>query len=623
MRSLAHIPIILAFGLSGCTQTTPDLPDVLLITWDTVRADHVGNPSTPTWNRLAETGVVFTEARTPVPITLPAHASVMTGENPPIHGARDNGTWPVTDGLPTLAERFRNAGWSTGAFVSASVLDSRYGVARGFSTYNDHIRPGKDRVVAHRVGSETVEQATAWLVDRPTDQPVFMWLHLFDPHRPWDASEDPEVSDYLAAISKADRATARIIDVMEARGRLDSSIIVITSDHGEGLGEHGEETHGYFAYDSTLRVPLMIWVGPSATTATATQKRTVEGPASLLDIAPTLTAATGLETIGSSGIELLKNRKLKRIPSRNLTFETVTPALDFDTAPIFGLIDNNQRSLFDLPTPEKYQLDSDPKQLVNRYREDDAKPMRTAMAKFPRHWPPTADPMALSDSEREALESLGYITRSETSTEVSTIDPKDRIDLFNLLTNTPSEPAVKLLERADAMIERHGMVPALMLFKADLYDALARPLDALSTVKQAATAHPDDRDLNGEYLNRSRALMELRRLATAIEDERAQTAYDPSIERDLALTYHRLQRFNEAEIIYRALLKQQPANDEVRVDFARMFASQQRYDAALGTLAPAMRRPSRSAMIDCMAGRLMSRGKEREEEAKRLLKHCE
>lgn len=622
MRVATAIVSILVASTIGCTPDAPDLPDVVLITWDTVRADHVGNASTPTWNALAADGVVFNEARSPVPLTLPAHASMMTGENPPTHGARDNGTWPVVEGLPILADHFRSAGWTTGAFVSASVLDSRYGIARGFSTYNDHIRPGKDRVVAHRPGSETVEQAVAWLGDRPVEQPVFLWVHLFDPHRPWDSSENPAVSDYQTAIGEADRLTQRILDIMEARGRLSSSIIALTSDHGEGLGEHGEETHGYYAYDSTLRVPLLLWVGANVRTATPTTGTTVTGPVSLVDIAPTLSVAAGLEPIGTAGVDLLHKRHAETVPARLLSFETVTPAMDFDAAPIFGLVDTQSRALIDLPKREKYHLDSDPKQLVNRYRTGDDTAMNAALESFDRAWPPSSDPINLSDEEREALESLGYIMRTPTTYEPSRVDPKDRIDLFNLLTNTPTEPAVHLLDRANRLIADHGMVPALMLFKADLYDALARPLDALDTVRQAATAHPEDNDLNGEFLSRSRAINELRRLATAIEDDRASKPYDLTIERDLALTYHRLQRFDDAEAIYRRILAKQPTNDSVRVDLARMFASQQRYDAALSTLAPAMRRPTRSSDVDCMAGRLMSRGKNNAAEAERLLSYC-
>ena len=619
MRTQLPIVVTLAAGLSSCSGSSQALPDVLLITWDTVRADHVGDHWTPIYNRLAQRAVVFPEARTTAPITLPAHASMMTGETPPIHGARDNGTWPMVESLPTLAERYREAGWTTGAFISASVLDSRYGIARGFSTYNDHIRPGKDRIVAHRAGDETVEHAIDWLVDKPADQPVFLWVHLFDPHRPWDTSTKPDTTDYQSAIGLADEATGRLLDAMDARGRLESSIIALTSDHGEGLGEHGEETHGFFVYDSTTRVPLMVWVGDDVSTHDPTTAKSVPGPASILDIATTMLTASGLAPIGSESIDLLS---VDVVPSRSLSVETVTPALDFGAAPIFGVYDGSERVWYDTPRRERYHLDSDPKQLVNRYRPEHASEADAIFARFPRKWPPTDDPMALSPEDREALEALGYITRSVAPTAGSTIDAKDMVELFNLLTNTPDETPLTLISRADKMIDTHGVVPALMLFKADLLDALARPVDALQTVKDAATAHPSDRDLNGEYLQRRRALEELGRLATAIEDELSNNPDDLTAQRDLALTYHRLQRFEDAEKLYQRILRARPREDDVRVDMARMYASQQRYDVALGTLAPAMRRPNRSPAIDCMAGQLMKRGLGRDAEAEVLLKRC-
>jgi len=608
--------------MGGCTTTVPDLPDVLLITWDTVRADHVGEAWTPTWNQLAERAVVFSDARTPAPNTLPAHASIMTGEPPPAHGARDNGTWPVNESLTTVAERFRDAGWTTGAFVSASTLDSRNGIGRGFATYNDHIRPGAERVVARRDGIDTVEAAIDWLMDKPPEQPVFMWVHLFEPHRPWDSTQNPNQTDYQAAIRKTDKATARLMDVMDARNRLESSIIAITSDNGEGLGEHGEDSHGYLAYESTIRVPLLFWVGDSVSTAEATSPVTIGGPASLLDVATTLTSAAGLKPVGSSGIDLLSVVDSGFVPSRSLSVETVIPALEFDAAPIFGVI-NPTRAWYDTPDPERYHLDSDPKQLVNRYRAGDQNKAQAVFQKFPRRWPPTSDTTAPSAEEIEALESLGYTAKTTKNTAASISDPKSKIALFNLLTNPPQVPASELLKLADAMLEKHGMIPVLMLFKADIYDSLARPVDARAVVRLASTAHPADRDLHSEYLTRTRKLEELRRLADAIESELVEKPGDTATRRDLALTYHRLQRFESAEAVYRQLLSEDPAQDDVRVDLARMFASQERFDTALSTLAPALRRPDHSPGVDCLAGQVMSRGLGREKESTPLLKHCE
>ena len=618
----AWLYAFLLFVTTSCAGQNQQRPDVLIVTWDTVRADHVGQAHTPVWNELAQRSVVFTEARTPVPITLPAHASMMTGLNPPEHGARDNGTWPVNVAVPTVAELFRDAGWSTAAFVSASVLDSRYGISRGFSTYNDHIARGKSRVVSHRPGAQTVEHALDWLADKDDEQPIFLWVHLFDPHRPWDPATTGNQTPYQAAIGLADTATKKLLDAIDARGNKENSIVIIASDHGEGLGDHGEETHGYFAYDSTIRVPLLLFIGSEVSTNSTTAQE-VKGPASLLDIPNTLSEAAGLTSFPNDGISLLPHINGTPVHARTLSVETVTPALDFDTAPIFGVFDHNKRAWYDLPTPERYHLDSDPKQLVNRYRPSHKEAADKLFQQFPRRWPPTTDPMALSNEDREALEALGYITRSELPDATSTIDPKDRIDLFNLLTQTPDENAMELLERTDKMVEKHGHVPPLMLFKADLYDALARPVDALETVRMAVESHPEDRDLNGEYLSRKQKMTKLQQLADAIALELKGNPKDLVTRRDMALTLHRLQRFKEAEQIYRSILEEDPSNDETRVDMARMLASQQRYDAALGTLAPALRRPGHDNAVDCMAGRLMSRGLGRADEAQKLLSKCD
>lgn len=613
--------VVAAVGL-GCSTPSDQKPDVLLITWDTVRADHVGQPWTPTWNELSKQSAVFTNARTPAPITLPAHASIMTGYTPPQHQARDNGTWPVASTLPTLAERFRDGGWSTGGFISATVLDSRYGIARGFSTFNDHIRPGVNRTVAHRPGLETVAAAVEWLGDKEIDQAVFMWVHLFDPHRPWTPSEDPSRSDYQAAIAKADAATSTLIDAFRARGTFESSILVLASDHGEGLGEHGEQTHGYFAYDSTIRVPMLMRIGPGNAIA-PTEGIKVGGMASLLDVTPTVLAAAGLEPMTTEGLDLSEALSGQPISPRALSVEAMTPALDFDAAPIFGVYDTHKQVWYDSPLPERYRIDSDPKQLVNRYVPADKTEATDTFSQFPRKWPQTSDPMALSEQDREALEALGYITRPEIPTSVSTVDAKDRVAMFNLLTNTPEGSAMELLEQAESMTDAHGPVPALMLFRADLLDALGRSLDALDVVRTAAMAHPSDRDLNGEFLKREEERAHLQQMSVAIRRELQENPSNGEAQRDLAITLHRLQRFREAEQLYRQLLEAHPANDEFRVDLARMFASQARYDTALSTLAPALRRPKHDPSVDCLAGKLMSRGKDRDEAAAVLLSRCE
>lgn len=612
---------LLLMGLS-CSSANDSGPDILIVTWDSVRADHVGGTNTPVWNELASHSAVFTHTRTPSPITLAAHASIMTGQTPPIHGARNNGTWPLIESVPTLAERFKNAGWATGAFVSATTLDSRNGIARGFNTYNDHIRPSQSRGIGRRSGTDTVTQALEWLTYRDSDQPIFLWVHLFEPHSPWAEATHGEQSPYEAAIATADTNTGILLDALEARGSVNNSVIVIASDHGEGLGEHGESSHGYFAYDSTIRVPMMLHIGDEVG-VTPTNGTTVSGSTSLVDIAPTLLSAAKLTPMISAGVNLIPYLNGKPIPSRNLTVETVLPELEFDAAPIFGVYDKDQTSWYDLPDAERYRLDSDPKQLINRFHSKDEPKAKRLFQKFDRRWPPEANLQPLSGDEQEALEDMGYAQPTDTKEQQVLADPKLRIKLFELLTQTPDESATQLLDRANAEIRQHGPVPALMLFKSDLLDAIGRPVDALHTISVAALAHPKDKGLAAEQLQRRRTLEELRNLASAIQEELDQSPNDMVAQKDLALTLHRLQDFDGATAKYRAILQQEPGNDEVRLDLARIFAAQEKYQTALALLAPALQRPGHSSAVDCMAGLLMSRGMGRAAKAKRLLTKCE
>ncbi|MGB0639138.1 MAG: sulfatase-like hydrolase/transferase [Myxococcota bacterium] len=611
--------LLLSFSCSSANESGPD---ILIVTWSSVRADHVGGSNTPVWNELASRSAVFTQTRTPSPITLPAHASIMTGQNPPVHGARNNRTWPLIESVPTLAERFKDAGWATGAFVSTSTLDSRNGIARGFNTYNDHIRPSESRGIGRRSGTDTVTQALEWLTYREPNQPLFLWVHLFDAHGPREESTNSAQSAYETAIAKADTNTGILLDALEARGSANNSIIVIASDHGEGLGEHGESSHGYFAYDSTVRVPMMLHIGEDAG-ATPTNETTVSGSTSLIDIAPTLLSAAKLAPMKSAGVNLMPFLHGKTIPPRNLTVETVLPELDFNAAPIFGVYDKDQVSWYDLPTPERYRLDSDPKQLINRFHPKDEPKAQQLFQKFDRRWPPEANLQHLSDEEQKALEDMSYVQPKTPEHQQALADPKLRINLFELLTQTPDEPATQLLERANAEIQKHGPVPALMLFKSDILDAIGRPVDALHTISVAALAHPNDKELATEQLHRKRKLAELRKLASAIQQELEQSPNDLVAQKDLALTLHRLQDFDGATKQYRSILQQDPGNDEARLDLARIFAAQDKYQTALALLAPALQRPGHPDAVDCLAGRLMSRGMGRAAEAEQLLAKCE
>lgn len=298
----------------------PHKPNVLVITLDTVRADRIGcyapgDPylSTPTIDTLATRGTRFTRAFTVVPLTLPAHASLFTARTPLATKVRDNANVRLADEEQTLAEVLAGLGYDTGAFVSAATTASALGLAQGFATYDDAFMDGEADTtgevwVRERDGAETVDRALAWLKPRvDSDRPWFLWVHLFDPHHPYappadlrpDSRRRPadsslpgtlDPSTYDAEITYADAQVRRLLDSLEPREGQDISrsargrtLIALTSDHGDGLGDHGESTHGYFAFASTMRIPLIL-SGPGVRSGTVDETRT----ASIVDVMPTL-----------------------------------------------------------------------------------------------------------------------------------------------------------------------------------------------------------------------------------------------------------------------------------------------------------------------------------------------
>ncbi len=276
-------------------QTPEGPPSILLISIDTTRADRLGcygrQPSpTPHIDRWAAEGVVFESALTPIPVTLPAHTTLMTGTLPWRHGVRDNGVYRVPSDVPTLAESFAEAGYDTAAVVGAAVLDRQYGLDRGFGSYDDVKTAGGGLAIAERRARQVTDAALARAQSlRP---PFVLFVHYFDPHAAYDPpppfAARYRSEPYVGEIASVDAEIGRLRESLEAKGLLENTVVVVTSDHGEGLGEHGEATHGVFLYQSTLHVPLVIrapgWP----------RGHRVAGTVSLADVAPTLLDLAGL-----------------------------------------------------------------------------------------------------------------------------------------------------------------------------------------------------------------------------------------------------------------------------------------------------------------------------------------
>jgi arylsulfatase A-like enzyme/Tfp pilus assembly protein PilF len=429
---------------------TPEKPSVILVTIDTLRADHVGSygyaaAETPNIDALARAGARFTHAYTPVPITLPAHTSLLTGMFPMATGIHDFSGNKLPANIPTLARILREQGYTTAAFIGSAVLDSRFGLNQGFDTYFDHfdfsrlLETNLDQM--ERRGDLVVDEALSWLKRSPR-RPLFLWVHLYDPHHPYTPPE-PFASRFRARpydgeIAFADAQAGRLFSALQQEGIFNSSLVVLAGDHGEGLGEHGEETHGFFIYNSTLHIPLVIKVPGAA-------PRVVEEEVSLTDVMPTILQALKISAPaslqGRSALGLVQGRAGSS-PS-NLYAETYLPLLHFRWNQLRSLQSRGIKYI-EAPKPEIYDLKTDPNELRNLFstRRATGNEMRDRLNGLIRRLTPSGgmagereftDPALL-----ERLKSLGYVAVSAgTFAEaggLSLPDPKDRIEIYELVS---------------------------------------------------------------------------------------------------------------------------------------------------------------------------------------------
>ncbi|MFN0006970.1 MAG: sulfatase-like hydrolase/transferase [Planctomycetota bacterium] len=299
LSGLLSIGVLSAAACSSAEEPAPRLEhNVLLITLDTTRADRLGcyghtASTSPRMDQLAERGVRFENAIAQVPLTLPSHTSLMTGTYPVSNGVRVNDVGGLGSELPTLAELLRKRGLRTGAFIACWELDSRFGLGRGFDHYDDDMPVGADGldVAAQRSGAVVCDRALAWLGSKP-DQPFFAWVHFFDPHAPYDtAAPDGRSFDdpYDAEIAFVDAQVGRLLDWLDAAGKVDNTLVAVVGDHGEAFGDRGEDEHGLLLYASTLRVPFIL-----SDPTRLPKGRTVEKPVGVVDLMPTLLDVLGI-----------------------------------------------------------------------------------------------------------------------------------------------------------------------------------------------------------------------------------------------------------------------------------------------------------------------------------------
>lgn len=424
----------------------PPPPDVILITIDTVRADHLAcygykEIQTPTLDALARDGVVFERAISQVPLTWPSHAVILTGTYPFQNGVQDFTGQPLDAKFRSVAQTFKQHGYATGAVVSAFVLDRSWGLARGFDFYDDAFAPeefaNRDLGLVDRRAGESVDRALVWLKKNPR-RPFFFWLHLYDPHSPYDPPE-PYRSQYKGhlydgEIAYADHELGRLMAWLKQNHLYDSSLIAFLSDHGESLGEHGEHEHGFFLYNATTHVPLIV--KPAA--ASHVHPGRVTHPVETTAVAPTLLGAAHIRD--SMGGQLQSQSLLGGANSaeESAYSETFYPFSSFGWSPLHAL-ETSHYHYIDAPEPELYDLNTDPDEKLNVAAQQTAtvavlKDKLQARLRV-RPYSPSGAASGLSPDALDKLRSLGYVAyRSPVSAGALTSglpDPKTKLWEFN------------------------------------------------------------------------------------------------------------------------------------------------------------------------------------------------
>jgi len=436
--------------------------NILFIIIDTLRADRVGfsgyDVATPHMDSLALGGTRFVDATCQYPMTLPSHASIMTGTFPQFHGIRNNGNYYLDDEFTTLAEVMKENGFATSAFIGSIVLDSKFGLSQGFDHYDDSFRTPDylENIESQNLAQDVYHSAKHWF-DANYEKKFFMWVHFYDPHAPYlppPPFDKKYENPYDGEVAYTDVYIGKLVDMLKSKGKYENTVIVVAGDHGEGLGEHEELTHGIFLYDTTVKVPLFFHC-PGIIPG----KKIVEEQARTVDIMPTILDILKIKkphsVQGLSLIPFMQGNGRKEIYSYA---ETYFAFLSNGWAPLQCLRGNGFK-LIKAPKPELYDLTVDPGELHNILDENpqQARKMLKQLdgwLKMPRA-KKTADKTDLNLRERKKLESLGYVEFFDEKNldKAGLSDPKDKIQLFNQIQVADDLLSEGRLEEASAILD--------------------------------------------------------------------------------------------------------------------------------------------------------------------------
>lgn len=588
------LPVLLAAStLAGACARVPEPPrparHLVVVTVDTLRADRLGcygstTVATPRLDRIAREGAIAPDASVHVPLTRPSHASLFTGLLPAAHGIRDNVSPALDAGVPTLAETLHAAGFRTAAFVSSIVLSRQSGLHRGFDVYSDAFDAGEDDArflnSIQKRGDGPTAEAIAWLEkEAPSGARLFAWLHLYDPHDPYEPPE-PHASRYAGRpydgeVAYADELVGRLDDALARLGLRDDALLVVTSDHGEGLGEHGEEVHGYFVYETTLRVPLLLR-GPGIAAGTR-----VPGTAHTIDLLPTAQAMLGLPAPArTDGRDLAPALRGGPAPPEAPTYaESLTPLLHYGWSDLRALSDGRFKYIL-APRPELYDLREDPRELRNLAEADGARAqaMRAALLKRIEGETRAAATVSVPPEVLERLGALGYVGGGSNPAPTGA-DPKDKLEDYKAVNRLVREGLTRLHDRDFVgSAERFRALRARGIDSFESRYYLGRALVGLSRWREAAAEFEGALRWQPAYVAAHEALASCRErmgdrrgALAALREGQRRSPRDPRLFDAEAGLQRRLGDLAAARRAYEAVLPLAPKDALVRVQLGELL----------------------------------------------------
>jgi arylsulfatase A-like enzyme/thioredoxin-like negative regulator of GroEL len=587
--------------------------NLLIVTLDTLRADHVGSygytaARTKHLDALGARGMRFDRATTVAPLTLPAHSSLLTGTFPAFHGVRDNGGFYLGDDQVTLAELLKERGFRTGGFVSAFVLDSRWGIAQGFERFFDEFDFSKYEKAAgmdaiQRPGRETVDAALAWLAE-DRRKPFFAWVHLYDPHTPYAAPPEQAslfprslTGAYDAEIAEADTQLGRLLDALEGDGRLRSTLVAVLADHGEMLGEHGEATHGFFVYEAAVRIPMVL-AGPGV------PARVVKDQVRIVDVMPTalelLDVPPPAAIQGASLMPLARGERL----GLQAVAESWYPRFHYGWSELVTIQDERLK-LIRAPRPELFDMQRDPGEQsdlasAEPRQVDVLRGVLEEMLGRLGSGRSVTGPQAMDAETAERLQALGYVGGAISARHLEERprgDPKDKIELYNLLKRSTSASADGRLDEAlgfvRRVLEQDPEVLEGHMLLGNFLSKGGKHAEAVDAYKRALALDPDHHE---SVFRLALAYKELGRPADArLGFERAQQL-DP---RNLRITLQladldmREKRFDAAETRLKKAIAEQEEPQRLLLKLGECYLETKRFEEAEKALADAISRDAK------------------------------